>query len=335
MAQAYGETERLEWERNNPVPDWHRAGVSESQWNAMGADARWRALELASQDQGIHRTGDEALPFTWGPLLGNISKWGISNAARLSRNIRNPNLTARGFVRDPSTGKEGLFAHGTTKRNVKFSELDPRAYHTTDAGYLSEGLYGGAVNPAKGVNHNFNAYSIRSHPRFVGMQVSKGKGKGTFSPRDEGFYPAARNHQFWGNPTTHVYRLKGKPYVHGKVPVSEMKKINSTILKLREANPKLTQSRIKSMALRKHGYEVEIFDPKAITKMDEFGKIVPKRPIGPYYRHPAAGGMVPRSAIPEAEAVALTPQAIAPRWNPTPRPLPTRKLILPAIQAGE
>tara|TARA_R100000458_G_C8209393_1_gene197372 strand:+ start:91 stop:858 length:768 start_codon:yes stop_codon:yes gene_type:complete len=78
MAQAYGENERLEWERNNPVPVWHRAGVSESQWNAMGADAKWMALEHASQDQGIHRTGDEALLFTWGPLLANLFRAGVS-----------------------------------------------------------------------------------------------------------------------------------------------------------------------------------------------------------------------------------------------------------------
>tara|TARA_R100000458_G_scaffold12877_1_gene10704 strand:- start:1323 stop:2330 length:1008 start_codon:yes stop_codon:yes gene_type:complete len=324
--------------RVEPTPPWERLGISERAYYAMPEHERWSALELASQSQGIHRTGDEALPFVYGPLLGNLTTAGIRTlpkAVQTARNIRNPNVTARGFVRNPATGKEGVFAHGTTRRNVKFSELDPAAKHVTDSGYLSEGLYGGIVNPAKGIRHNFNMYSIRSSPNLPGMHVPKGTGKGSFTPMDEGFYPGVYGRPFWGTPTTHVYRLKGKPYVHGKMPVNEMKKINSTISKLREANPRLSRARIKTMALRKHGYEVEIFDPKAMTKMDEFGKIVPKRPVGPYYRHPEAEGMVPRSAIPEAEAVALTPEAIAPRWNPPRRSLPFRKLVLPAIQGRE
>ena len=106
MAQAIGETARLEWERNNPIPDWHRAGVSESEWNAMDGSARWRALELASQDQGIHRTGDEALPFTWGPLLGNLAKYGVNEAQR--------QLLKNRLIKDRA-GKPQKFYHGTSR----------------------------------------------------------------------------------------------------------------------------------------------------------------------------------------------------------------------------
>lgn len=277
------------------------------------------AREMLAQSEGIHATGDEMLPFTYGPLAFNLARAGVRGLPKITqtvKNIRDPNVTARGFVKDPATGKEGLFAHGTTKRNVKFSELDPAAKHVTDSGYLSEGLYGGVVNPSRGIGHNFNLYSLRATPNQPGMVALGGKSGPMYTPMQENFYKLAAGKTPWGNPTTHFYRLKGKPYVHGKMPVSEMKKINSTISKLREANPKMSLPEIKTRALRKHGYEVEVFDPKV---------------AGSLPRHPAAPQMAPQGIVPMTEAVALTPQSIAPRWNPSPRPLPVQQLALPVI----
>ena len=82
MAQAIGETERLR--SIKPIQPWDRAGVSESQWNEMDATGRHWAM-VRNEDQSIRPTGDEALPFTWGPLLANLATSGsraLANAAR-------------------------------------------------------------------------------------------------------------------------------------------------------------------------------------------------------------------------------------------------------------
>ena len=256
---------------------------------------------------GIKPTGDEALPFHFGPAVAGLTTASIKALPKIPqvvRNIRNPNVTTRGFVKNPSVPSEELLVgHGTTKR---FSKLDPTSAvqnpHTVHGGTLSRGIYGSPVYNRKAPTGVFNRYS---DPKVVGDPT--------------------------GTPTTHFYRLRGKPYVHGKVSVKEMEKIEKEILKIREKNPGIGMSDAKKQALLKHGYEVEVFDPLATTTMDEFGKTVPRRFLGAGWVHPSARQMAPQMPLSHTEVVALTPRSIAPRWNPVSRPLPAQHLALPVI----
>jgi hypothetical protein len=201
-----------------------------------------------------------------------------------------------------------LVGHGTTKQ---FTKLDPTSAvqnpHTVHGGRLSRGIYGSPINTEGGRMQTFNLYS---NPKKVG--------------------------DLTGTPTTHFYRVRGGkkgPYIHGKVSVKEMEKIEKEILKIREKNPGIGMSDAKKQALLKHGYEVEIFDPLATTTMNEFGKTVPRRFVGEGWVHPSARQMAPQMPLSQAEVVALTPRSIAPRWNPVSRPFtfPTQQLALPII----
>jgi len=289
-----------------PPPKWVQAGLSKSQWDKLDVDGKRLAL-LKAQDQGINPTGDEALPFTMGPAIAGLARAGIKSLpkiAQTARNIRNPNVTTRGFVKNPSVPSEELLVgHGTTKQ---FSKLDPTSAvqnpHTVHGGQLSRGIYGSPINTQGGRMQTFNLYS---NPKKVG--------------------------DLTGTPTTHFYKVRGKPYVHGKVSVKEMEKIEKEILKIRGKNPGIGMSDAKKQALLKHGYEVEIFDPLATTTMNEFGKTVPERFLGEGWVHPSARQMAPQMPLSHTEVVALTPRSIAPRWNPVSRPFPTQHLALPAI----
>jgi len=269
----------------------------------------------------------------WGPLAFNLAKMGVQALPKIpqtARNIRNPNVTARGFVRDPATGKEMVVGHGTT-RQIK--TLDPSAAKATDEGWMAAGTYGAPVRPRLGVNQKFNSYSIRKEPHIPGVHDFYKGGK-ELHPGMEEFYKHFPRSQAVGTPTTHLYKLggTGKPYVHGKMSVKEMEAVEASIRKILEKNPKIGLAEAKRQGLLKNGYTSEIYDPMTISRnISGSAKIGPPRPIGPAFTHPSALSMNPRDLLFSAENVALTPKAIAPRWNPVSRPFPTQQFVLPAI----
>ena len=278
---------------------------------------------------GVQRTGDEALPFHFGPaVLAGIKS--LPKIVQTARNIRNPNVTARGFVRDPATGKEMVVGHGTT-RQIK--TLDPSAAKATDEGWMAAGTYGAPVRPRLGVNQKFNSYSIRKEPHIPGVHDFYKGGK-ELHPGMEEFYKHFPRSQAVGTPTTHLYKLggTGKPYIHGKMSVKEMEAVEASIRKILEKNPKIGLAEAKRQGLLKNGYTSEIYDPMTISRnISGSTRIGPPRPIGPAFTHPSALSMNPRDLLFSAENVALTPKAIAPRWNPVSRPFPTQQFVLPAI----
>lgn len=89
-----------------PPPKWVQAGLSKSQWDKLDVDGKRLAL-LKAQDQGINPTGDESLPFQWGPLAAKLAQLGYSAGTR--------QLIKRRLIKDAS-GKPQPFYHGTSKQ---------------------------------------------------------------------------------------------------------------------------------------------------------------------------------------------------------------------------
>jgi len=285
------------------------------------------SLPPEPEDPSLQGTDPVLDALLLGSAVGPLAKAGVQALPRMlqtGRNIMNPNLTSRGFLKD-AAGKD-LFLHGTP-RQIK-GKLSPTKEHVVDTGYLSEGLYGVPLNRQAGLKQLSNQYAIRADPNRPGFFLQSG-GK-ELTAADEGFYELLKQSKLRpaGTPTTHLYKIKGKPYVHGKMSVKQMKKVNASIKKVFKENPGIEHSTAKRRALLEHGYESELFDPRTISKFESAsGKAISPKPIGETWWHPDAMLMAPRGSWLPTEAVALTKKSIAPPFIKPPKSLPTPRLL--------
>ena len=288
---------------------------------------RERQMNRPPEDPSLQGTDPFLDAALWGSALGPLAKTGVQALPRMlqtGRNIMNPNLTSRGFLKD-AAGKD-VFLHGTT-RPIK-GGLSPTKEHVVDTGYLSEGLYGVPLNRQAGLKQLSNQYAIRADPNRPGFFLQSG-GK-ELTAADEGFYELLKQSKLRpaGTPTTHLYKIKGKPYVHGKMSRTQMKKVNASIEKILKENPGIEHSTAKRRALLEHGYESELFDPRTISKFASgSGKAISPKPIGETWWHPDAMLMAPRGSWLPTQAVALTKKSIAPPFIKPQQSLPTPRLL--------
>ena len=184
-----------------PPPEWVQAGLSKSQLDKLDVDGKRLAL-LKAQDQGINPTGDESLPFQWGPLAAKLAQLGYSAGTR--------QLIKRRLIKDAS-GKPQPFYHGA--QGKYYGDIDPRktkgwaagdvylttAPETANVYALSDGVRK-ASNFTRGNAGGAVPAGARVYPKYIAPLRGKNPGV-QFS-----------NTQYWG-PSSEIHAIAADPRV--------------------------------------------------------------------------------------------------------------------------